>query len=176
MDRFVVISGCSGGGKSSLLAELGRRGHATVEEPGRRILREETAKGGTALPWVDAAAFVRRVIAVSLEDRAAAEQTDGRVFFDRGLVDAAVALQHVTGAPAIMALGRAYRYHPTVFLAPPWPEIFVEDDERRHDFATAKAEYERLAEAYRTLGYETAILPRTGITERADFLLDRLLA
>ena len=174
MDRFVVISGCSGGGKSSLLAELGRRGHATVDEPGRRIVREETAKGGTALPWGDAAAFVRRVIAVSLEDRAAAEQTEGRVFFDRGLVDAAAALEHLTGAPAIMALGRAYRYHPTVFLAPPWPEIFVEDDERRHDFATAKAEYERLAEAYRTLGYETTILPRIGIAERTDFVREAL--
>ncbi|HEU6442596.1 MAG TPA: ATPase, partial [Microvirga sp.] len=26
MERFVVISGCSGGGKSMLLAELARRG------------------------------------------------------------------------------------------------------------------------------------------------------
>jgi predicted ATPase len=33
MNRFVVISGCSGGGKFTLLAELGRRGYATVEEP-----------------------------------------------------------------------------------------------------------------------------------------------
>jgi predicted ATPase len=32
---FVVISGCSGGDKSTLLIELGRRGYATVEEPGR---------------------------------------------------------------------------------------------------------------------------------------------
>jgi predicted ATPase len=30
---FVVISGCSGGGKSTLLSELQRRGHAVVEEP-----------------------------------------------------------------------------------------------------------------------------------------------
>ena len=41
MDRFVVITGCSGGGKSTLLDELGRRGHATIEEPGRRIVRED---------------------------------------------------------------------------------------------------------------------------------------
>jgi hypothetical protein len=38
---FVLISGCSGGGKSMLLIELGRRGYATVEEPGRRIVKEE---------------------------------------------------------------------------------------------------------------------------------------
>ena len=34
-----VISGCSGGGKSTLLMELARRGHAVVDEPGRRIVQ-----------------------------------------------------------------------------------------------------------------------------------------
>ncbi len=50
-DKLVVISGCSGGGKSTLLAELARRGHAVVEEPGRRIVAQELARGGPALPW-----------------------------------------------------------------------------------------------------------------------------
>ncbi|GAB2176682.1 hypothetical protein DLREEDagr8_22400 [Dongia sp. agr-C8] len=49
MQRLVAISGCSGA-KSSLREELARRGPATAEEPGRRIVREETAHGGTALP------------------------------------------------------------------------------------------------------------------------------
>ena len=68
-DRFVVLSGCSGGGKSTLLAELRRRGHATVDEPGRRIVKEESADGGTALPWIDLTAFARRAIEVALADR-----------------------------------------------------------------------------------------------------------
>ena len=69
MDRFIILSGCSGGGKSTLLAELVRRGFATVEEPGRRIVIEETRNGGTALPWIDIEAFARRAIAMALEDR-----------------------------------------------------------------------------------------------------------
>ena len=36
-----MISGCSGGGKSTLQEELGQRGYATVEEPGRRIVKEQ---------------------------------------------------------------------------------------------------------------------------------------
>ena len=68
MNRLVVISGCSGGGKSTLLMELARRGHAIVEEPGRRIVREELQGNGAALPWVDPVAFARRAIAMSLED------------------------------------------------------------------------------------------------------------
>ena len=69
MDRFVVISGCSGGGKSALLSELGRRGHGVVEEPGRRILAEELEDTGGALPWVNLAAFAQRAIAISLGSR-----------------------------------------------------------------------------------------------------------
>jgi predicted ATPase len=89
MDRFVVISGCSGGGKSTLLSELGRRGHAIVEEPGRRIVEEELKGNGAALPWIDGVAFARRAVGVALADRAAAAARDGWVFFDRGLIDAA---------------------------------------------------------------------------------------
>jgi acyl-CoA thioesterase II len=56
MENFVTISGCSSGGKSTLLVELRRRGFATIDEPGRRIVAEELKRGGRALPWVDAVA------------------------------------------------------------------------------------------------------------------------
>jgi predicted ATPase len=174
MDRFVVISGCSGGGKSTLLEELARRGHATVEEPGRRIVREETARGGVALPWVDLAAFARRAVDMALADRAAAASREGWVFFDRGLVDAAAALEQATGEPALELHGRAHRYHHCVFLTPPWPEIYAADAERRHNMAAAEAEYARLLEAYPLLGYETVILPKVGVAARAEFILQRL--
>jgi len=45
VSRFVVISGCSGGGKSALMIELGQRRYATVEKPGRRIVKEEMLGG-----------------------------------------------------------------------------------------------------------------------------------
>jgi hypothetical protein len=107
VDRFVVISGCSSGGKSTLIAELGKRGYGVVDEPGRRIVKEELARGGSALPWVDGVAFARRAIAIALADRAAAGSLDGWVFFDRGLIDAAAALEHMTGKPMLSALGQA---------------------------------------------------------------------
>ena len=179
MDRFVVISGCSGGGKSTLLAELGRRGRPVVPEPGRRIVEDELRRGGAARPWTDPAAFARRAIAMALADREqAGVPTGGRadqlVFFDRGLVDAAAALQHVTGEPAVATLGRAHRYHRRVFLAPPWREIYATDPERRHGFDAALAEYARLAEVYPSLGYEVTVLPKTGVAARADVVLRTL--
>ena len=175
MERFVVISGCSGGGKSSLLAELARRGHAVVEEPGRRIVREELARGGSALPWVDAAAFARRLVVLAHADRADAAKHDGVVFFDRGLIDAAVALQHFTAEDALNALGAA-RYHRRVFMAPPWRAIYLEDPERRHGFDAAVAEYERLIATYPSLGYEVVTLPKISVAARADFVMRTLQA
>lgn len=173
-DRFVVLSGCSGGGKSTLLEELRRRGHAVVEEPGRRIVREELAAGGTALPWLDIAAFARRAIAMAIADRLAMEDHSGLVFFDRGLIDAASALETVTGERVLAALAAAHRYNDNVFLAPPWPEIFAGDPERRHGLDAARAEYDRLETAYPALGYATVILPKVPVGERADFVLARL--
>jgi len=175
IDRFVVISGCSGSGKSALLEELRRQGYPTVEEPGRRIVKEQLLDGGTALPWIDGVAFARRCIALALSDRKAARRLKGRwVFFDRGLIDASVALRYLTREPALDAIKRSHRYHERVFLAPPWPEIYVTDNERRHSLDAGVAEYRRLVDAYPALGYEVTILPKIGIAERAEFVLRTL--
>jgi predicted ATPase len=174
MNLFVVISGCSGGGKSTLLTELGRRGYITVEEPGRQIVKEEMLGNGQALPWVNETAFARCAITLALADCATAIGHAGWVFFDRGLIEAAAALQHLTGEPVLTTVGQAHRYHHRVFLAPPWPEIYVTDAERRHSLDAAVAEYQRPVDVYPSLGYEVAILPKVSVPERADFVLNTL--
>lgn len=171
-NRRVLISGCSGAGKSTLLAELQARGFATVSEPGRRIVAEEVGKGGQALPWVDLAAFAERAMSVSRADRAAAGGSRW-VFFDRGLVDAAVALELALGESVLGRIA-AERYHRRVFVAAPWPEIYVNDADRRHGLREAVDEYERLLKAFETLGYDVELLPRLHVESRADFILERL--
>jgi len=119
MDDYVVISGCSGGGKSTLLEELAARGFSTVQEPGRRIIAREIASGGSALPWVDLAAFARRAVEMALRDRREAARLTGPVFFDRSLVDAAAALEYALGKPAASEICREHCYHRRTFLVPP---------------------------------------------------------
>ena len=174
MDDFVVISGCSGGGKSTLLDALNDRGHHIVKEPGRRIVAEELARGGSALPWENPAAFARRAIRLSIADRDCSGKRSGWVFFDRGLIDAASALEDLTGKPILRRLAERRRYNKNVFLTPPWPEIYVRDDERRHDFARGVVEYTRLCKVYPSLGYDVHILPKVSVADRADLVLDVL--
>jgi predicted ATPase len=170
-ENFVLLSGCSGGGKSTLLAELRARGHHVVEEPGRRIVREELVGDQKALPWVDPAAFARRAIEMALADRQAARALSGWVVFDRGLIDAASALDALTGDAVLETLCTAHRYHRRVFMAPPWPEIYETDSERKHGFESSLAEYQRLATVIPALGYEAVTLPKTSVSARADFVL-----
>lgn len=172
-DRFVIISGCSGGGKSTLVDALRERGYATIAEPGRRIVREELEGTGLALPWRDPVAFAHRAIATATDDRRRAETLPGTVFFDRSLVDAAAALEAATGQPSLGSIA-GDRYSPRVFLATPWPELFAADVERRHDMSAAVAEYERLARAYPSLGYEVVLLPKVPVAARVEFVLSRL--
>ena len=168
---FVMISGMSGGGKSTLLGELGRRGYTVVKEPGRRILVEERAGAGKALPWVDAIAFGQRALTMSVEDYEAAQ---GLTFFDRGVVDAAVAITARGGKRPTDAIAR-YRYD-HVFLAPPWPEIYENDDDRLHSLEKALRDYERVRLAYVDAGYNSILLPRNTVAARADFILANLLS
>lgn len=146
-----------------------------VEEPGRRIIQEEMRIGGQALPWIDMAAFLRRTIDVALNDHADAPRGNTQwVFFDRGLIDAAAAYQELTGDLLLNEFGQTCRYHSRVFLAPPWPEIYVQDEERRHDIDTAQLEFERLQRTYPAMGYVVSLLPKIGVAERADFVLKTL--
>ncbi|HWV21738.1 MAG TPA: AAA family ATPase [Devosia sp.] len=174
MERFIIISGCSGGGKSTLLAELARRGFSVIEEPGRRIVAAEMAGDGKALPWIDAEAFLRRAIALSLEDLEQVSALPGPVFFDRGLLDAASGLAAMTGEPVLQRHAEQWRFNTTVFLTPPWPEIYRKDAERQHGLDAAIAEYERLRRDYPALGYDAVELPKVPVAERADFVLERM--
>lgn len=173
-ERFTILSGCSGGGKSTLLAALSERGYATIEEPGRRIVAEELACEGRALPWVNLRAFAHRAIEVALQDREDAKALSGRVFFDRGLIDAVAALVAETGDDAAWNICTKNPYGSLVFLTPPWPEIFVQDKERQHNLSAAIAEYERLCHAYDHLGYRTVILPKASVEQRVDFIFKHL--
>ncbi len=157
-----------------MLEELAARSYAVVEEPGRRIAKQELTGGGERLPWNNLAAFAQAALDLALDDHRNAKHKRGIVFFDRGIVDAAAALVELTADPVVASLLKARHYNENIFLAPPWPEIYEQDNERRHAFSDAVAEYERLLTYYSEAGYLTHVLPKTSLAERADFVIDTL--
>ncbi|MDX8348351.1 AAA family ATPase [Cognatiyoonia sp. IB215446] len=171
--RRIVISGCSSGGKSTLLAALAERGHRVFAEPGRAVVKAETATGGTGLPWVDPKRFADLVITRGIADWQAAE---GLCFYDRSLIDAVTWCEGQTEQvpDQVRNLIQSHRYDSPVFLAPPLPEIYVQDDERWHGLDAAIAEYNALRQSYPAKGYDIRILPKTDVAARADWVLAAL--
>ncbi|MCZ4297682.1 AAA family ATPase [Henriciella marina] len=174
--RRIVISGCSSGGKSTLLKELGARGFKTVEEPGRQIVREALETGSDALPWVNPAAFVQKAIQQAAKSLSDVQNHDGPVFFDRSAIDALAHCERLslTLPDEVKALGRSCLYARPVFFAPPWRDIYVRDDERPLPFEEAVREYNWLRLAYPARGYRLIELPKTSVEARADFVLNSL--
>jgi predicted ATPase len=168
MTHQTLITGCSGGGKSTLINALAQRGHSVVREPGLRILQEERASRGTALPWIDLPAFLWRTTEMSRADLAHMAGSAHPVFYDRGLLDAAVALRHLCNVPFSDTLGPVFPYDHRIILVPPWPEIYVQTDDRRHSFQDAEAEFFRIRRAALELGCQIIDLPRADVAARLE--------
>lgn len=172
MTRRILVTGCSGGGKSTLLAALSDAGCQTLPEPGLRIVTEELAGDRSALPWVNPGRFARRALRMARADLDAAR--GGLVIFDRGMIDAAIDLRHREGIALSVSLGGPSPYDNLVFLAPPWPEIYAIDAGRQHGLQDAIAEYDRLVRGLADLGHDTILLPRLPVAARRDFVLKTL--
>ncbi|WP_119458399.1 AAA family ATPase [Rhodospirillaceae bacterium SYSU D60014] len=174
--RFVVITGGPGSGKSSLIDALEREGFARSVEAGRAIIQDQLAIGGNALPWSDPQAFAELMLCWDLRSYHIACERHGPVFFDRGIPDIVGYLRLMQlPVPAYMdRASRMFRYNRRVYIAPPWPEIFEQDAERKQTLEEAEQTYQAMVETYSGYGYELVALPLAPVAERVGFILDRL--
>ncbi|MCB9968608.1 MAG: AAA family ATPase [Geminicoccaceae bacterium] len=170
---FFVLTGASGGGKSSIVEALGARGFTIVEEPGRAIVREQLATGGDATPWQGPLKFCDLLFARSVAAYEALANRPEPVFFDRAMVDA-IGWSDLIGAPVPkdwLAAIRQLRYRTPVFVTPPWRAIYRNDAERRKDWPAVLADHNATVAAWRAGGYELIDVPRMPVAERVAFVL-----
>jgi predicted ATPase len=171
--NFYVITGCSGGGKSTLIDALRRRGFLCVDEAGRHIVRQQLRIGGDATPWQDQVKFRELLLARYMDVFEEVVERNRPVFFDRGIPETIgwSRLPNVRTQEHYRAAARIYRYASKVFVTPPWPEIFKQDEERRHSLADALVQYPLALEVYLRCGYELIEIPKLPVSERVDFVL-----
>ena len=174
--RFFVITGGPGSGKSALIEALQRSGHHTSVEAGRGIIHDQIAIGGNALPWSDPLLFAEMMLSWEMRSYHMAERESGSVFFDRGVPDVLGYLR-VLNLPAPDHMQRAadaFRYNRRVFIAPLWREIFRQDRERKQDFDEAIRTHHAMVATYTALRYDLVEIPRSPVEARARFILDNV--
>ncbi len=149
-DRFFVLTGGPGSGKTTLIEALRQTGFATAPEAGRGIIRHQVAIGGPALPWHDRALFAELMLSWELRSWHAAHAEPGPVFFDRGAPDA-IGYLRLCSLPVpdhAISAAKTFRYARRVFIAPPWSQIFAQDEERRQTLDEAIRTHDSVAGVY----------------------------
>jgi predicted ATPase len=172
--RRVIVTGGPGAGKTALLDALAARGYACVPDSARAIIRQRVRSGLPARP--DPAGFATAILRMDIDRYRDVPAGADVVFFDRAIPDAWCMLNDL----GLLPLAEAERciadfpYFRQVFVAPPWPEIYVTDSERDQQFDDAVRVHRRAGEWYAALGFELIELPRLSIDARCDFVLDQL--
>lgn len=172
-DRLFVITGGPGSGKSTLADALARCGFSSMPEAGRAIIRDQVAIGGEALPWLNRQAFAELMLSLEMRSYRDGLRLAGRVVFDRGVPDVLgyLRLCGLSVPPHMARAAHIFRYHRRVFVAPPWPEIFSQDSERKQSFDEARSTHAAMIETYSALGYELISLPLDSVEKRVQFVL-----
>lgn len=172
--RRVILTGGPGAGKTTLLDEFGRLGYRTVAESARAVIAERLALGQTPRP--DPVAFAREILRRDEEKYQQTHDATDWVYFDRSAIESLGMVDDVAPFPPEQ-LRRAlaqFRFHPTVFVLPPWQDIYVTDAERDQTYAQSQEVHAQIVRWYRTCGYSPREVPCLPVAQRAQFVLRTL--
>lgn len=172
----IIITGGPGFGKTTILHHLQNKGFNTFDEVARIVIKEEMEIGSDVLPWKNLNAFSKKVLPLQIINHEKA--LEGLNFYDRGIPD--IAAYQIHGNQSVFqeledAINK-HRYHDTVFITPPWKEIYGNDDERKESFEKACDIHFQLTQTYTNFGYLVIDVPQLKTEDRVQFILDYLNA
>lgn len=176
MQRKVVITGGPGTGKSTLIDELLKRGFNCMPEISREITTMAKRNGIEQLFLKNPMLFSEMLLEGRENQYKLASKADSSlVFFDRGIPDVHAYMNYISidYPPIYIEKSTKYRYD-TIFITPPWEEIYITDHERYENFEQSLAIFNHLRKTYEALNYKLIEVPLGDITFRTDFILDRI--
>jgi len=176
MQRKVVITGGPGTGKSTLIDELLKRGFNCLPEISREITEMARRNGIEQLFLKNPMLFSEMLLEGRENQYKIATKMDTElIFFDRGIPDVHAYMNYISidYPPVYIEKSTKYRYD-TIFITPPWEEIYITDNERYENFEQSLAIFNHLRKTYETLNYTLIEVPHGNITFRTDFILDRI--
>jgi predicted ATPase len=170
-----VITGGPGAGKTSLLLALQEMQYHCFGEASRQLIMEEMGEKSNCLPWIDLPCFAERALERMVAAYEEASDIDP-VFFDRGIPDiiAYLTIAGLSVPEKYHAIADHCIYDSTVFLLPPWPEIYIRDDARWQTFEEAEAIYHQIKVTYQAAGYQLMELPKATTGQRAMLIRHHL--
>lgn len=175
LQNLIVVTGGPGTGKTTLLKEIHAKGFTYIPEVARKIIQEQMGINGDALPWKNKEKYSQLMLQRSVQAYADAVTMHSQdiIFFDRGIPDtlAYCTLAEIPISHQLNFAVQQHRYNSTVFILPPWKEIYQTDNERKQDFEEAIKTFHVLTKTYTRLNYKLIEVPKLRTDERANFIL-----
>ena len=173
-NNFYILTGGPGGGKTSLLEFLAGKGYHYIPETARQIIKERLSKNLSPRP--EPKIFSQEIFLRDWDNYISNSGNSSLLFFDRSFLDSSCMIfdSDINFYNQIRDDQLQHRYNNTVFITPPWKEIYTNDEERDQTFEDAIRVYERIDQWYKSHGYHLVILPKDTIEKRARFLLDHV--
>ena len=173
-NNFIVVTGGPGSGKSTLLKCLEEKGFSLVRETGREIIKQRLSKRLSPRP--EPAEFAKLMFQMDYDNYFGNRHSKEPLFFDRSFLDSACLLHQTnkTYFDEIKDVIEKHRFNPNVFIAPPWEEIFCNDDERDQSLAEAITVHNDLHDWYQVNGYHLIQLPKVAPDLRVEFVLEKI--
>ncbi|MBL6657144.1 MAG: ATP-binding protein [Flavobacteriales bacterium] len=167
--KRVVITGCPGSGKTSLIDELKQKGYPCYEEVSRQLIkRMEISTSFKDFNFEDEVFNHRK--------KDFLDASKELQFYDRSMIDnlAYLTKNKLTISENMHKDCKQHKYFTKIFILPPWHDIYETDNERVEDYKEAVDIHSYLIEAYTKYDYSLIEVPKTTLEERIDFILNRI--
>jgi predicted ATPase len=168
-----IITGGPGFGKTQLIDALKKAGYLCSGEFARDLIERQMACNGEILPWKNARLFQEEILRKRIGFFESVPEGH-MAFADRGIPDQLAFASHkgFQTSGLLLKMARKYRYAKTVFLTPPWPEIFENDLIRTESFEEAQQIDWHIRETYSGLNYQIIDLPLVSVEKRKEIILE----
>ncbi len=179
----VVITGAPGTGKTSIINGLEDKGyycfHEIIRDMTSNAKKEGEAEAFVSNPLVfveDALQFNKDLLSGRVQHYKNSLELDVPFsFFDRGVPDVLAYMDFFdqTYQEEFISACEDHRYD-SIFIVPPWQEIYISDNERLETFDEAEKIHEALVNTYTRFGYDPIIVPKNPVSDRIAFVLETL--
>ena len=173
--KIILLIGGPSSGKTTLINHLQEEGFICYPEISREVTLKAREKGIEQLFLTNPMLFSEMLLEGRIEQFENALTEEKTVFIDRGIPDVLAYMDFIGDVYPEKFIEACQKYkYDTIFLLPPWEEIYTSDSERYESYEQAMQIHDFVVDTYTKFGYDLIEVPKVSVENRYHFIIDHL--